>query len=62
MHFAVDLDPQSLDGRFEWLSPTLSGPADGSREFQTYSLHGTLSFLRAGVQCARMSEVPEDGD
>jgi hypothetical protein len=60
VQFAVDLDPQSLDGQFEWLSPTLSGPADGPRDFQAYSLHGTLSFLHSGVKCARASEAIEN--
>jgi hypothetical protein len=59
VQFAVDLDPRSLDGSFEWLSPTLSGPADGPRDFQAYSLHGTLSFLYSGVQCSRASDEQE---
>jgi hypothetical protein len=60
VQFAVTLDPRTLDGKFEWLSPTLSGPADGTREFQAYSLYGTLTFLDNGHGCARSSKLPDD--
>jgi hypothetical protein len=58
VQFTVDLDPRTLDGTFEWLAPTLSGPAGGPREFVAYSLHGTLTFRDRGTKCARAA--PEE--
>jgi hypothetical protein len=49
-----DLDPQTLHGHFEWLAPTLSGAdPNGPREFQAFSLRGTLTFLGNGRACAQ---------
>jgi hypothetical protein len=58
--FIVDLDPRTLHGNFEWLSPTLSGDdPNGSRAFQAFSLRGTLTFLSHGRTCAQLSALPE---
>jgi hypothetical protein len=57
--FTVDLDPQTLNGVFEWISPTLSGPdPNGPREFQAFSLRGTLTYLSRGRQCQKESSEP----
>jgi hypothetical protein len=54
--FTVDLDPQTLNGVFEWLAPTLSGSdPNGPREFQAFSLRGTLTYLSRGLQCQKAS-------
>jgi len=58
VQFTVDLDPQTLNGDFEWLAPTLSGPdPNGPREFVAYSLRGTLTFLSNGRECKQQSEL-----
>lgn len=50
--FTVDLDPQTLNGNFEWLAPPLSAPnPNGLRDFQAFSLRGTLTYLSRGPQC-----------
>jgi hypothetical protein len=58
VQFIVDLDPQTLNGEFEWLSPTLSGPdPNGPRVFQAFSLRGTLTFLSNGRDCEQQSKL-----
>jgi hypothetical protein len=59
--FIVDLDPETLNGVFEWISPTLSGPdPNGLREFQAFSLRGTLTFLSNRLQCEQLSQLPAE--
>lgn len=59
VQFTVDLDPQTLNGVFEWIAPALSGDEpNGSREFQAFSLRGTLTYLSRGPQCHRESSAP----
>jgi hypothetical protein len=58
VQFTVDLDLQTLNGDFEWLAPTLSGPdPNGPREFNAFSLRGTLTFLSNGNECKQQSEL-----
>jgi hypothetical protein len=54
--FIVDLDPATLNGVFEWISPTLSGPdPEGPRLFQAFSSRGTMTLLSHGRRCERLS-------
>ena len=58
VHFVVELDPESLDGDFEWISPTLSGPDPATRSFAAYSIGGVLAYRSAGRRCALDSGEP----
>lgn len=59
VQFTLDLDPQTLNGVFEWIAPSLSSEdPSGPREFQAFSLRGTLTYLSRGSQCQNEPITP----